>query len=158
MVRVGMADYKVCSSPEQISTLGLGSCVGVVICDSVSRLCGMAHVMLPDSSKIAHNNNRKKFADTCLTDMLQELLSKGAVPSNLYAKVAGGAKMFSFRTQNDMLNIGDQNVEAVHSFLQAHHISIKAEDVGGTCGRTIIFCPEDGSLRIVVVGQEEYVI
>ena len=158
MVRVGMADYKICSSPEQIQTLGLGSCVGVVICDSVSRVCGMAHVMLPDSGKIAHNSNRKKFADTCLTDMLQELLSKGAVPSNLYAKVAGGAKMFSFRAQNDMLNIGEQNVEAVHSFLQAHRISIKSEDVGGTCGRTIIFCPEDGSLHIVVVGKEEYVI
>ena len=158
MVRVGMADYKICSSPEQISTLGLGSCVGVVICDSVSRLCGMAHVMLPDSSKIAHNNNRKKFADTCLTDMLQELLDKGAVPSNLYAKIAGGAKMFSFNAQNEMLNIGEQNVKAVTSFLQEHHIKIKAEEVGGSCGRTIIFCPEDGSLHVVIVGQSEHVI
>lgn len=153
-----MADYKICSSPEQISTLGLGSCVGVVICDSVSGLCGMAHVMLPDSSKITNNFNRKKFADTCLTDMLQELLDKGAVPSNLYAKIAGGAKMFSFRSQNEMLNIGEQNAKAVTSFLKEHRISIKAEDVGGTCGRTIIFCPEDGSLHVIVVGQGEHVI
>ena len=63
MIRVGMADYKLCTPPDKISTLGLGSCMGVVIYDTKTKLCGMAHIMLPDSTKITHNENRmvRKF-------------------------------------------------------------------------------------------------
>ena len=50
MIRVGMADYKLCAPPDKISTLGLGSCMGVVIYDTKTKLCGMAHIMLPDYS------------------------------------------------------------------------------------------------------------
>lgn len=158
MIRVGMADYKLCSSPNQISTLGLGSCLGVVICDGESGLCGLAHIMLPDSTKISNNGNRMKFADTCLFDMYHELVERGARPSSLYAKVAGGAKMFAYESENELLNIGVQNVQAVHQFLQEHQIPIRAEDVGENYGRTIIFCPEDGSLHIMVYGKDELVI
>lgn len=158
LIRVGMADYKLCSSPDQITTLGLGSCLGVVICDSSSGLCGMAHIMLPDSTRISKNENRMKFADTCLQDMLEDLLKNGAKTSSLYAKIAGGAKMFAFQTESELLNIGDQNVKAVRYFLQQHHIPIVAEDVGENYGRTIVFCPEDGSLHITVFGKGELII
>ena len=79
MIRVGMADYKLCAPPDKISTLGLGSCMGVVIYDTKTKLCGMAHIMLPDSTKITHNQNRMKFADTCLLDMYHELLARGGL-------------------------------------------------------------------------------
>ena len=158
MIRVGLADYKICSPPEKISTLGLGSCLGVVICDDDSGLCGMAHIMLPDSTRISKNENRKKFADTCLHDMLQELLKRGAKPDSLYAKIAGGAKMFTFQTESELLNIGEQNVKAVRSFLQQHHIPVIAEDVEGNYGRTICFYPEDGSLHITMFGKGDLVI
>ena len=55
VVRVGIADYKLCSSPQKITTLGLGSCLGVVIYEPSSGICGMAHVMLPDSKRISNN-------------------------------------------------------------------------------------------------------
>ena len=37
MIRVGMADYKLCAPPDKISTLGLGSCMGVVIYDTKTK-------------------------------------------------------------------------------------------------------------------------
>ena len=83
MIRVGMADYKLCAPPDKISTLGLGSCMGVVIYDTKTKLCGMAHIMLPDSTKITHNQNRMKFADTCLLDMYHELLARGGLKLSL---------------------------------------------------------------------------
>lgn len=156
MIRVRMADYKICNSPERISTVGLGSCLGVVLCDEVSGLCGMAHIMLPDSTRLKCNDekgNRRKFADTCLEDMFQEMLKRGANPMHMYSKIAGGAKMFAFESQSEVLNIGEQNVNAVRSFLKAHNIPIRAEHVGEHYGRTIVFCPEDGSLKIRVVGK-----
>ena len=102
MIRVGMADYKLCAPPDKISTLGLGSCMGVVIYDTKTKLCGMAHIMLPDSTKITHNQNRMKFADTCLLDMYHELLARGGLKENLRAKIAGGAKMFAHHSDNEL--------------------------------------------------------
>ena len=52
IVKVGMADLNVCKSPEGITTLGLGSCVGICIRDPVAKVGGLAHAMLPDLSLI----------------------------------------------------------------------------------------------------------
>ena len=83
MIRVGMADYKICQSPQKISTLGLGSCLGVILYDEGSGVCGMAHVMLPDSTRIpSQKENRFKFMDTCLKDMYDELTTKRRIPAS----------------------------------------------------------------------------
>ena len=51
-IKVGMADLKLCLPPAGITTLGLGSCVGVALRDTVNKVGGLAHVMLPDSTAI----------------------------------------------------------------------------------------------------------
>lgn len=51
VIKVGMADLNVCTAPDAITTLGLGSCVGIVLYDSAVKKAGMVHVMLPDSTK-----------------------------------------------------------------------------------------------------------
>ncbi|MCH5264893.1 MAG: chemotaxis protein CheD [Lachnospiraceae bacterium] len=158
VIRVGMADYKICRAPQKITTLGLGSCLGVVLYDKTTRICGMAHAMLPDSSKVLRNDNRCKFVDTCLEDMYEALLNKKVNPRNLTAKIAGGAKMFSHNSKNEFLNIGEQNVMAVRKQLKKWDIPIVAEDVGLTYGRTIIFDPETAELLIRAVGIGDSII
>ncbi len=37
IVKVGMADLNVCKSPDGITTLGLGSCVGICIRDPIAK-------------------------------------------------------------------------------------------------------------------------
>ena len=147
---MGMADYKVCTSPAVLSTLGLGSCLGVALYDQGSDMCGLAHVMLPDSTRMNSEVNRCKFADTCLLDMKKELIGKGADPSRLAAKIAGGARMFSFISDNSMLNIGDQTIE--------WNIPILASDVGKNYSRSIYFDSSSKMLRIRAVGMGEYSI
>ncbi len=157
---MGMADYKICRSPQKISTLGLGSCLGVILYDEATKVCGMAHVMLPDSTRIpSQQGNRFKFMDTCLKDMYDELTTKEKIPSNrLKAKIAGGAKMFAHRSTNSMLNVGEQNIEKAKTMLSQWRIPIRAEDTGGKYGRTITFDPSDNSLHIKTVGVGESVI
>lgn len=41
MIKVGMADVNVCHAPGAITTLGLGSCVGVVLYDRTTRTAGL---------------------------------------------------------------------------------------------------------------------
>ena len=50
VIKVDMADLKLCKSPDSITTLGLGSCVGIAIRDPVTKVGGLAHIMLPDST------------------------------------------------------------------------------------------------------------
>ena len=38
MIRVGMADLNICSSPDAITTLGLGSCVGIILYDPLLKI------------------------------------------------------------------------------------------------------------------------
>lgn len=153
IVKVGMADLNICSAPDSITTLGLGSCVGIILYDSVKKIAGMVHVMLPDSTKIKNNENVAKFADTGIDALIDKLVSVGANKSRLVAKIAGGAQMFAFSSNNDMLRIGERNIEASKNKLKSLGVRLLAEDTGLDYGRTIEFFPETGELYIKSVGK-----
>ncbi len=149
-----MADANVCRPPDVITTLGLGSCVGIVLYDPVKKIAGLVHVMLPDSTKIINNSNKYKFADTGIDTLIHDMEKLGAVKRNLIAKIAGGAQMFSFVNNLEMMRIGDRNVEASKDKLAKLRIPLLAEDTGANYGRTIEFNPDTGLLRIRSVGKE----
>jgi len=153
-IKVGMADLNVCESPDSIITLGLGSCVGAVLYDPVLKKCGMVHVMLPDSTAIANNQNIAKFADTGVEECLRRVLAMGAKKERLVAKIAGGAQMFSMNTNNPMLRVGDRNVAAVRKKLEELNIPVIAADTGENYGRTVVFFPETGEYLIRAIGKE----
>lgn len=158
MIKVGMADMKYCHAPDAITTLGLGSCVGVVLYDSGAKIAGLVHIMLPDSTKIRNNENIAKFADTGIDEMVRQVVEAGASRTKLKAKIAGGAQMFAFRAENDLLRVGDRNVEAVKEKLAKLRIPIVAEDTGDCYGRTIEFYPESEELLVKAVGKKAYKI
>ena len=155
IVKVGMADLNVCKSPESITTLGLGSCVGICIRDPVAKIGGLAHAMLRDSGKRENNANRAKFADTGIEDLVKKIVSMGGRKTRLEAKIAGGAQMFAFQNKSDMVRVGERNVEASKRKLRELGIPLKAQDTGLNYGRTIIFYPETGDLIIRSAGKPE---
>lgn len=158
LIKVGMADLKVCISPNSVTTLGLGSCVGVAIRDTVNKVGGLAHVMLPDSTAIHNNTNIYKFADTGIAELVRLMEEAGAKRSRMVAKIAGGAQMFAFQNKSDLVRVGDRNVEASIKKLKELGIPIVAQDTGLSHGRTVIFYPETGDYVIRAVGREEKVI
>lgn len=157
-IRVGMADYKVGKSPDSLITLGLGSCVGVVIFDKNKGIAGMAHIMLPSSQEIKNNSNKLKFADTCIDLMMDELNKMNVSRSSLKAKIAGGAQMFSVSLNSENLNIGKRNAMAVKEKLKSFNIPIVAEDLYGSNGRTITFDIATQELHIKSIGKGDSVI
>ncbi len=149
IIKVGMAELSVSSSPDILKATGLGSCVGVCIYDTVSKIGGMAHIMLPSSKNARHSSTIiGKYSDTAIDDLLNKLLNKGIQKNNLVAKIAGGAQMFSFAGGSEIMKIGQRNIEAVKEDLKKHNIKIVAEDVGGNYGRTIEFSLLSGELSI----------
>jgi chemotaxis protein CheD len=158
MIKVGMADLNIAKAPDNITTLGLGSCVGVTLYDPKTKIGGLAHVMLPSSEEIKNNSNKAKFADTALDVLIDKMVSAGANRRNLVAKMAGGAQMFNFNSQNDVLKIGERNAIASKKKLKELGIRILSEDTGGNYGRTIELNTENGDLLIKTIGHGTRVI
>ena len=155
-IKVGMADLNICREPDCLTTIGLGSCVGVALYDSVTKITGLAHIMLPSSKEIKNNSNIAKFADTGIAETLRLMEEAGAKRARITAKIAGGACMFAFAMQsNDALNVGEKNVRAVKKVLEEFKIPILADDTGLNYGRTIIIDSNTGMLTIKAVGKPE---
>ncbi len=153
LIKVGMADLKLCKAPDGITTLGLGSCVGIAIRDPATKIGGLAHIMLPDSTAIQGVSNIPKFADTGIKELVKVVVGAGASRMRLVAKIAGGAQMFSFQNKSELMTVGERNVEAVTRILKEMKIPILAQDTGANYGRTVEFFPETGDFVIKAVGK-----
>lgn len=132
---IGIGEYH--TGAEPMTSIGLGSCIGLIMHDKILGIGGMAHIMLPESG--GKRDRLGKYADTAIDILLQELAKKGSSKNMLQAKMVGGAQMFANFSGN--LSIGERNIEAVRAGLKQKGISLKGEDVGGTKGRTILYCP-----------------
>ena len=158
VIKVGMADYKICRSPDAVTTLGLGSCVGIALWDREKKIGGLVHVMLPSSTAVKLNSNPLKFADTGIDELVKQMVLAGASKNNLVAKIAGGAQMFNFQQSSATSGIGERNVEAAKDKLNMLRIPILASDTGENYGRTVTFYPENGNFAVRAVGKSEKVI
>ena len=146
-VVIGIGDYAVSNDGSPLSTVGLGSCIGIVIYDSRKKVAGLSHIMLPVMG--SKKDRIGKYADTAIPALLDEMRKKGSRPQNCKAKIAGGASLFTFK--DDSLQIGKRNAEAVEHILREQHIRIVGKDVGGDRGRTITFYPDSEELHIRMV-------
>ena len=153
MIVVGMADLKVTKSPGILTTLGLGSCVGIALYDATNKVAGLAHIMLPDSTQFQSNLNVAKFADTAMIRMVNDMVRIGANRLAIKAKIAGGAQMFAFNSTNENMRIGDRNIEATIKNLKGMNIPLLGQDTGNTYGRTVELYSEDGKFFIKTIGH-----
>ena len=153
-IHVGMADLVVSKHPATLVTLGLGSCIGLVIYDQASKTAGLVHIMLPDSREAKDLPKPGKFADTAVPLLLSELTKLGVNKSQLRAKMAGGAQMFSMPGRQDAIfSVGARNAEATTKLLTQAGIKIVASDTGGNKGRTIEFSTETMKLIVKTLGS-----
>lgn len=159
MIHVGLSEIKYAEAPEILKSMGLGSCVGVVIYHESMHIAGMAHVMLPDST-LAHAQSflPGKFADTAVPELVASLTRRGVSLHELKAKMAGGAEMFKSTRVLALDSIGKRNAEAVRSQLNHFHIPVVAEETGKDFGRTIEFLTGTCQLVIRAISQGERVI
>ena len=155
MISVGISDYKTSTSPDTLVTYALGSCVGIAIYDSQTHIGGLSHIMLPSSSLKVSGivDDRMKYADTAIPDLISALERIGANRSALRAKIIGGANMFNTKGTSFIDTIGDRNIEAARQALSELGIPLVAEDVGANYGRTVYFLLEDGMVKVQSVNK-----
>ena len=149
IITVGVGDLKIARAPKVIKT-SLGSCVGVVLYDSVQKIGGMLHLMLPNC------NNREgkpgKYADTGIPLLLDLMLNQAKSKKNaLTARIFGGAKMFN--VSSELFDIGRSNIAETERLLKQYSIRITASRVGGTKGHQITLDTETGAVQSRIFGE-----
>lgn len=159
-LNVGMGEIKIATNSSDVLVApGLGSCIGLVIYDEKTKIAGMAHVVLPDSTSINKEVTQPgKYADTAVPALVEQLTKQGASMRNLIAFMSGGSQMFSFDSSTNVFNIGTRNAIAVKNSLKNMNIVLKYTDTGGNTGRTVKFDMSKFIFTIKCIGKDEKVI
>jgi len=155
LINIGIADLGVGKSPNILRTI-LGSCIGICIYDASTGTGGLSHIMLPTSKKNAANP--RKYADTAIPLLVDDMIRAGALRSSMIAKIIGGAAMFKHAENSFMGDIGKNNIVTVQQILSGMNIRIVSSDVGGDYGRTIDFYLETGDVKIKTIGRDTKII
>jgi chemotaxis protein CheD len=146
-IRVGVSDYAV-ATEGTIATIGLGSCVAIVLYDSVACVGGLAHVLLPHESMSRDRSKPAKFPTTAVPLLLSEMRALGGRVERVRAKIVGGASMFANLIPAGGINIGERNVAAVRDVLASAKVPIVAEDTGADYGRSVYLFLGDGRVEV----------
>lgn len=156
MVRV--SDLQVGREGDTLITLGLGSCVAVILHDAATRLGGMAHVMLPSKSLSRRPDLPGRVPETAVPALLEKLGIMGANPRRLTARLVGGASLFASLSPPGSIQMGERNLVACRQVLNAHGLPITGELVGGESGRSVWFTVGDGKVLVRSAAQIEYAL
>ena len=144
---------KIARGAGVLITDALGSWIGLCFQDPALRLGALLHVMLPMNME-AGRKNAFKYADTGIRETVRQMTAQGALKSRITVKIAGGAKMFEV-SGGSLGNIGQRNIESVHTILRQEGIRLIAEDVGGTVARTLLFDVASGQGCIRSYGRQD---
>lgn len=145
---IGLGKYAVGKNVgEDWVIYGLGSCIGLILCDRTADVVAIAHIVLP-SSPSRDPAEPARYADTAVPHLLEEMKNLGALASRVAAQIAGGARMLQI--SGIAGDIGARNIEAVREELDRRKIPLIGECVGGTSGRTLRW---DAKRRLAVVSQ-----
>ncbi len=155
VVTVGIADCKICNSPEQtLVTYALGSCVAVAIHDPVAGVGGLLHYMLPESGidPAKARENPYMFADTGIPLLFRRSYEAGAEKRRLVVSIAGGAQVMD---DAGVFNIGKRNCLALRKILWKAGVLIRSEAVGGSTSRTVRLEVGTGRVWLRAEGRHE---
>ena len=137
VITVGIADCQISRNPEaQLVTHALGSCIAIAIHDPLTKVAGLLHIMLPDSSidKEKAASQPHMFADTGIPALFHAAYAMGAEKKRLSVRLVGGAQVLD---PNGVFNIGKRNHLACRKILWSAGVLVQAEAVGGTVSRTV---------------------
>jgi chemotaxis protein CheD len=146
-IRVKVADHAIGSDSDVITTVGLGSCVAIVLHDAAARVGGLAHVLLPSEAVGRGLGSRAKYATPAVPLLLAELRAAGAGRA-ITAKIAGGASMFASLLPAGGVNMGERNVEATIQALALAGVPLVGRDTGGDYGRSITLDVRTGRVDV----------
>jgi chemotaxis protein CheD len=145
---VGVAEAAVATGDAVLATVGLGSCVAILLHDAEAAVAGMAHVLLPAPHGGSGSPAAAKYANTAVPYLLREMEARGADRRRITGRIVGGASMFGTLRTPTMTRAGERNVVAAREALAAAGIRVTGEEVGSGHGRSVRLSAADGRVRV----------
>ncbi len=155
---IGIAEIKSGNGGTAFTCEGLGSSIAICMLDPVAEVSVMSHVMLPASLAGRSGDHPAKYANTAIPEMLRVLVERGGAVSDTSVAYAGGAQVLRIGNgDTNRIDIGARNAAAVAEALASAGFRTVAADVGGSCGRTVVFEAKSGKVRVktYAVGDRE---
>jgi chemotaxis protein CheD len=150
---VRVADLRVGSNQDVLVTIGLGSCVAVLLHDPVAGVGGLAHVLLPSTALGRKDDSPAKFPQTAVPRLLDLMAELGANTRRVTARLAGGASMFAGLAAPGTIQMGERNTVACRQVLMHHGVPIAGQATGGDYGRTVKLWVADGRVEVSSVSH-----
>ena len=154
---VNVGDAAVMREQGVLASLGLGSCVALMLYDRATRIGALAHIQLPHEALSRTPGKPSKYASTAVAHLLELMRAIERVHAP-EARVVGGASMFATLLNGGGINMGERNVVATRRALVAAGIPLIAEDVGGDFGRSVYFDVATGEVRVTSIRHGERVL
>lgn len=145
---VGIGECRVSSRADgRLITYALGSCIALVAWDPVTKVGGMVHFLLPDSSlsSVRGNANPGLFADTGIPMLIRDCVDKGGTRERLVLRAAGGAHVLD---NGDHFDIGNRNHTSMRKALWKAGLFLQGEATGGVVSRTVSLDVATGTMMI----------
>ena len=152
-VLVRVAELRTGSADDVLITVGLGSCVAILLYDPEARIGGLAHVLLPSPALTRLDGNPAKFPQSAVPQLLQMMTAEGARRQRITARLAGGASMFAALAPPGTVQMGERNLVAARQALSSHGLPLVGEAVGGDFGRTVRLRVADGHVEVSTVAH-----
>ena len=152
-VIVRVADLRSGIQDDTLVTVGLGSCVAVLLHDAEARVGGLAHFLLPTPALSRLDSNPAKFPQTAIPRLIELMVAEGAKPQRITARLAGGASMFATLAPPGTIHMGERNLVAARQVLNTHGVPLVGEAVGGDFGRTVRLRVHDGTVEVSTVAH-----
>jgi chemotaxis protein CheD len=150
---VRVADLRTGVAGDVLITVGLGSCVAILLHDAEARVGGLAHVLLPTPALARRDSNPAKFPQSAVPRLLELMKAEGAKPERITGRLAGGASMFAALAPPGTIQMGERNLVAARQALSSNGVPLVGEAVGGEFGRTVRFRVADGRVEVTTVAH-----
>lgn len=130
------------SCEDIVITTTLGSCVSVAIFDTVLKIGGMNHFMLPEQVSDRTNgdvylSDSGKYGMQAIETLINCLQKKGGKRRDFVARIFGGSRINSFRHRG--FDVGAENINFAFRFMADEKIPVISYDVYGCLPRRVSF-------------------
>ena len=150
---VRVADMRTGTGDDILVTVGLGSCVAILLHDPVARVGGLAHVLLPSPALSRKDANPAKFPQTAIPRLLELMGQEGASVRRVTARLVGGASMFASLAAPGTIQMGERNLVACRQALHQQGVALAGQATGGDYGRTVRLWVADGRVEVSTVAH-----
>ena len=152
VVFVSEGDFYVSTSPYEVLSTVLGSCIAVCIWDPVAGCGGMNHFLLPSNTAPSDGlpSSELRFGSYSIERLVNALIARGATRERLEVKIFGGANIADSRN-----NHGHANADFVENYLKRERLKVVASSLRGTSARRVRYHAASGKARIGILNGKK---